>query len=840
MLSRMVITLLVGFISCLASASIANDWSAGVARVDITPSQPMFMGGYASRTQPADGKLTNLWAKALVLQDGSDNRAVLITADLVAVGRELSLSVRRAISKKYSIPLRSIAINVSHTHSGPAILDVLAPQHRIDEQKMVLVRQYSEQLQKTLIAIVEDAIDNMAACRLSFGEGQCGFAVNRRENKEADVPRLIKDGRLKGPVDHSVPVLKVSDLGGRTLAVVFGYACHATVTNFQQWSGDYPGFAQMALEKAHPDAVAMFVAGCGADQNPLPRRHIELARSYGTQLAEAVQDVLNHPMRPIAGKLSAAYREVPLAFGKGPSLDEIRGMLKSKKQKTVNWARIMLARLKREQSFPAVYPYPVQTWRIGNGPLVVFLGGEVVVDYSLRMKSEFGDLSTWTAGYSNDVMNYIPSRRVFLEGGYEGVGGMYSYALHAPWTPQIEQDIFAAVHELARSVAVQSTPLQYVDSDKSTGKSAAVVVQDSPLAHTALLVPLDKSGKLVGPGDAQAQTQFLIEQLRQVLATAESSLDRLVRLNVYAATPADVKSVEQTIASAFDSKAKPAMTLVAGDMPYKGVLVTIDGVAASSDNTSSGVSIRTNNEVFHEPKQSHVAILPPGEKAFLSGWISRTEGNLETVVDGTLEFQIKLLEQLGGRQNGVVQIRAFVNMSRQRETVQRSVTKLFKDQEAVPPIVFAPWSREGAPEIEFIAAGRPPRDVPQNPPRVEYFNVPGMGASPVFSRASRVNSDRLIYVSGIVARSDSDAESQVREILGRLQRTLRISGSDLRHMAKATYYLADREATTALGKVRRELYDPKRPPAASAFLSQSVGYENRSANVDMIAVPVGQ
>ena len=105
---------------------------------------------------------------------------------------------------------------------------------------------------------------------MAAGQGTCGFAVNRRNNLEPDVPKLIEQGALKGPVDHTVPVLAVYLPDGKLKAVLFGYACHNTVMDFYKWSGDYAGFAQLALEKSHPDATAMFFMGCGADQNALP------------------------------------------------------------------------------------------------------------------------------------------------------------------------------------------------------------------------------------------------------------------------------------------------------------------------------------------------------------------------------------------------------------------------------------------------------------------------------------------------------------------------------------------------------------------------------------------
>ena len=70
----------------------------------------------------------------------------------------------------------------------------------------------------------------------------------------------------------------------------FGYACHPTVLDGYEWSGDYPGFAQIELEKSYPGTVAMFFQGTGADMNPLPRRTVPLAQQYGEELAAAVQE----------------------------------------------------------------------------------------------------------------------------------------------------------------------------------------------------------------------------------------------------------------------------------------------------------------------------------------------------------------------------------------------------------------------------------------------------------------------------------------------------------------------------------------------------------------------
>jgi hypothetical protein len=109
---------------------------------------------------------------------------------------------------------------------------------------------------------------------------------------------------------------------------------------------------------------------------------------------------------------------------------------------------LLLATLDAGGRLPQTYPYPVQAWRLGAELTWVFLGGEVVVDYSLRLKRNLGSSRTWVSAYCNDVMAYIPSLRVLKEGGYEGGGAMVYYGLPASWAETVEEQIIAAVRHL--------------------------------------------------------------------------------------------------------------------------------------------------------------------------------------------------------------------------------------------------------------------------------------------------------------------------------------------------------------------------------------------------------
>ena len=429
---------------CPASA---EGWKAGTAKQKITPQDPMWMAGYGSRNHPATGFLNDLWAKSLVLQDERGQRVAIITLDLVGIGRDLADPICAELETKYALPRANIALCCSHTHSGPAVGHSLRTLHydQVDDDQKQRIDRYAVQLKQQVVELVGRAIGALAPSQLAWGQGTATFAVNRRNNKEPDAARLRAEGQLVGPIDHDVPVLKITSESGKLTAILFGYACHATVLDGYDWSSDYPGFAQSELEQQHPGCTALFFAGCGADQNPLPRRKPELARQYGHDLAAAVDVVLSGKLQPISGNLAAGWLEVPLDLAHVPARDEIEKDAESSDRFVAARAKLYLRRLDAGESIAGSYPYPIQVWRIGSKLVWIALGGEVVVDYALRLKQELGTPSTWVAGYSNDVMAYIPSRRVLTEGGYEGGGAMVYYSLPSPWAPTVEERIIEGV-----------------------------------------------------------------------------------------------------------------------------------------------------------------------------------------------------------------------------------------------------------------------------------------------------------------------------------------------------------------------------------------------------------
>jgi hypothetical protein len=356
----------------------------------------------------------------------------------------LSNSVRDQILARHGLQREQIVLSCSHTHSGPVVGTNLITMYRIDEAQKAKIVSYARFLTQALSDLVEKAFDHLEETQLAWETGRCDFAVNRRNNPEKDVPDLRRKMALAGPVDHDVPVLRLRGPDGKIRAVVFGYACHCTVLDSYKFCGDYAGFAQVELEARYPGSQAMFVAGCGGDQNPIPRRAIDLARTYGLQLADSVGRVIDASMRPIGGPLRSAYEEIDLAFGPLPTREHIERDARSSDFFIASRAKHLLEVISSRGQLSQTYPYPVQAWVVDDLTWI-FLGGEVTVDYSLRIKRNLGSSHTWVAAYCNDVMAYIPSLRVLKEGGYEGATAMIYYGQPTAWSPRVEEDVIAAV-----------------------------------------------------------------------------------------------------------------------------------------------------------------------------------------------------------------------------------------------------------------------------------------------------------------------------------------------------------------------------------------------------------
>jgi hypothetical protein len=442
----------VGFLlaTAIAYGQPQPGWKAGAAVVTITPQESTWMAGYASRNKPSEGKFQDLFAKALALEDASGTRLVLVTADLIGIPRELRDTVEKELARTCGLKPEALLINASHTHSGPVVRSGKSFYNLTPDQQQ-RVDKYAAGLPQKLVDVVARAIADLAPAKLGYSHARAGFAMNRR----LPTPSGYQNSpNPDAPVDHDVPVLRVERSDGKLRAIVFGYACHNTTLALYQFCGDYAGYAQQYVEEAHPGTTALFMIGCGADQNPYPRGRLELAQQHGRTLATAVEAALLPKPRQISGPLRMAFQDVPLNFAL-PSHEELLKMQQKGNQYEKRYATGVLERLDKGASMRLSYPYPVQVVRFGEDLLLVALAGETVVDYSLRLKRDLAEPAVWIVGYSNDVFGYVPSARVLKEGGYEATGAVPFSSLPGPFAPSIEDRIIGKVRELARTTEVR-------------------------------------------------------------------------------------------------------------------------------------------------------------------------------------------------------------------------------------------------------------------------------------------------------------------------------------------------------------------------------------------------
>ena len=429
---------------------------AGAASVDITPKFPIRMSGYAARlSSETDSILQPIAAKALALGSDVQHPSLLITVDLVGIPWHITKSVADFLAQEKGINPAQVAIYASHTHGGPEVGNLInILQYRdgnftdslVALGQLIHIAKYTEWLTQQLKDVAVAALNNRKPAYISWGQGQAQFATNRRTKG--------------GPVDLALPIIKVSDAGGALKAVFINYACHGTTLggDMHKIHGDWIAEAHRIIEQRHPGAVALIALGTAGDANPMPRGSVENVQQYGKEIADNADKLLTAQLQPLNTPPVGKMEWIKLPFSKVPDVPELIEWTKDKSIKGY-YARLALERVERGETIAPVLDYPVQVWNFDNKLAMVNLAGEVVVDYSVRLKDLFGAEQLWVNAYANDVPSYIASRRVIGEGGYEAEGSMYWYNKPSAFAPEVEDIIVDAVGTLMPSSFKESRPV---------------------------------------------------------------------------------------------------------------------------------------------------------------------------------------------------------------------------------------------------------------------------------------------------------------------------------------------------------------------------------------------
>jgi putative membrane-bound dehydrogenase-like protein len=481
--------------------SLAAELQVGVAKVDITPSTPIRLTGYAARKTESEGVEHRLFARALAIGTGKGDACVLVTLDTMAMPREVVEEVARRLKEKAGLARERLAVCATHTHAAPMIAGA-APNifgQEIPADQMERINRYTTEVTDNLEKVALAALADLKPATVSIARGEVGFAANRRTRVGPNLP---------APVDHELPVVIVKGGDGAVRAVVANYACHCTTggSEINKVHGDWAGYASENLEAAWPGAVGMITIGCGADANPAPRGNLDLARQHGAALAsEVARLVKEDKVKPLTTPPVGQIKVIDAPFDKLPTKEELETLARENTPRGYN-AKVQLARLAKDGKLPEVLPYTVQTWRFGEDLAMVFLAGEVVVDYALRLKHEFEPSKLWVSSYANDVCCYIPSRRILAEGGYEAVDAMVYYGRPTKFAPAIENDIVRAVHSLLPLGFRSEKSLKEFPPGKSAEESKQCIKVDGelrvelvaaePLVQSPVAIDWDLKGRL--------------------------------------------------------------------------------------------------------------------------------------------------------------------------------------------------------------------------------------------------------------------------------------------------------------------------------------------------------
>jgi hypothetical protein len=445
--------LLLSFGSLLASiaaaAGAAADWQAAVSSIKITPQKPIPMEGYASRVRPFEKVEQDIYAKALVLDDGQGHRALLITMDLFGLPARLADPVCSRITDKTGLKRDQILLAYAHNHAGPQLSLTAKPSPVLSAEAAADIIAYTQRLQDQLVDLGVQASARLQPATLAWGTGIVNFPMNRREF----TPNGVILGRNpRGLADRTVPILRIETTADhKPLAIVFGCACHNTTLTGQNYAlcGDYAGFAQSEIQEKLPGAQAMFITGCAGDADPYPRGKMEDARQNGHDLAAEVLRVATQtPLKPLSAPLQTTFDHVDLPF-KTMKRDDLEAIVKSAKPGyLVPNATRLLDMLNHNEALPTSHSAPIGVWQFGKDLTLVALSGEVVVDYAALLEKSIGPLNLWPAAYCNDYFGYLPSRRVIEEGGYE-TRGMES-SNPGFFAPQAQDAFINKARELAQ------------------------------------------------------------------------------------------------------------------------------------------------------------------------------------------------------------------------------------------------------------------------------------------------------------------------------------------------------------------------------------------------------
>ncbi|MCZ2342735.1 MAG: hypothetical protein LC104_13235 [Bacteroidales bacterium] len=409
----------------------AGTVDAGVASVDITPTESVLLAGSPARLKSSSVG-TRLFVRALVLSTGGTKIAI-VTLDTLKYPVEPARRARQQIEKITGIPASNVIICASHTHRGP------------------LWPYYKDQLVTPIAEAVARAARQLTPCQLGIAKGKVADVSQCR--------RVRKDGQAwnrwllplperekypaEGPFDPECEILAVIGRDQKYKAIVYNFACHATNTRDLVISADYPGDVQQYIQKhLSPEVATLFLTGACGDVNPVPAAQ---GGVFGEKLGAEIIRCLGQ-LKPIANPtLTIHNHEIAMPGREHPELPE-RDIAIKWPQQLEHYKKAFHAMQKRAKPH---YPFPLTGIRIGDDFAIVSNPAELFCEIGMSIKKQSPFPHTMTVEQTNGAHGYVPTAKAFQGGSYETWFGEHSYL-----TPRageiIEKELLKILNDLKR------------------------------------------------------------------------------------------------------------------------------------------------------------------------------------------------------------------------------------------------------------------------------------------------------------------------------------------------------------------------------------------------------
>ncbi len=409
---------LVALILMCAASLPAQVLRAGYAKVDITPAEPVYMGGYDMRGAPSEGihGRDRLYLRCLVFDDGK-TKVAFIEADVIGVrGHDIW---RQKVTDATGIPLANVLLGDVHNHAAPS------PSPKLETN-------WDRQFDKALVAVARQAAGNLQPIRVAAGSGRSRVGMNRRQVRPADIdsPLTFDEndrsqffGKFKvdnpvpihdfagvvrlganplGPIDDAVDIVRIDTADGKPFAVMIHYACHGTSLGGRnsKISGEWMGRMQEVMERRFPGVGSIFIQGAAGDVNPRVVGGLDgyqddinvtwaLGEEIGAEAARVYATLV--PSTPRDAKIQLETKEILLPR-------QYRELFDDFKNTTVK--------------------VPTTAVRFCDLMWVVF-PGEMFNGIGKRVKAACPATFPHVMGYANGSIGYFPEQKAYGEGGYE-------------------------------------------------------------------------------------------------------------------------------------------------------------------------------------------------------------------------------------------------------------------------------------------------------------------------------------------------------------------------------------------------------------------------------------